>query len=132
MRYASINSRVADSLQAGREALEAVELTTDLPWLRDMRTLATVGLADRFGDRRLRDQAVRDFLARQELLFEPHHVFSFGLLDIQEPLREEYQARRRGRREAVPRLVALDGAEVERETGFEPATFCLGSRHSAS
>jgi hypothetical protein len=23
-------------------------------------------------------------------------------------------------------------AEVERETGFEPATFCLGSRHSAS
>ena len=22
--------------------------------------------------------------------------------------------------------------EVERETGFEPATFCLGSRHSAS
>src|SRR5690242_17951111 len=24
------------------------------------------------------------------------------------------------------------GREVERETGFEPATFCLGSRHSAS
>ena len=22
--------------------------------------------------------------------------------------------------------------EVERETGFEPATFCLGSRHSAN
>ena len=24
------------------------------------------------------------------------------------------------------------GEKVERETGFEPATFCLGSRHSAS
>ena len=24
------------------------------------------------------------------------------------------------------------GGGLERETGFEPATFCLGSRHSAS
>ena len=26
----------------------------------------------------------------------------------------------------------VKGRGVERETGFEPATFCLGSRHSAS
>jgi hypothetical protein len=27
----------------------------------------------------------------------------------------------------------MDGKKgLERETGFEPATFCLGSRHSAS
>jgi len=29
-------------------------------------------------------------------------------------------------------LSTLGRGEVERETGFEPATFCLGSRHSAS
>ena len=29
---------------------------------------------------------------------------------------------------ARPILPTTDGEEVERETGFEPATFCLGSR----
>jgi hypothetical protein len=28
-------------------------------------------------------------------------------------------------------LLSVTG-KVERETGFEPATFCLGSRHSAN
>jgi hypothetical protein len=32
---------------------------------------------------------------------------------------------------AGPGLVPRKG-NLERETGFEPATFCLGSRHSAS
>ena len=38
--------------------------------------------------------------------------------------------------EAAPSAYGLgrrrSGGKVERETGFEPATFCLGSRHSAS
>jgi hypothetical protein len=32
----------------------------------------------------------------------------------------------------APRCPPVEGGKVERETGFEPATFCLGSRHSAS
>jgi hypothetical protein len=96
MRLASISSRTADSLEAGLAALEGVDLApTDFPWLGDIRTLAAVGLADRFGDRQLRERAVRDFLTHQALLFEPHHVFNFGLLEIQDPLRSDYQSARR-------------------------------------
>jgi hypothetical protein len=37
------------------------------------------------------------------------------------------------RRAATDRGCHVEGRkDLERETGFEPATFCLGSRHSAS
>ena len=44
---------------------------------------------------------------------------------------------RRARRRSCPTVGRDDasggqGRGVERETGFEPATFCLGSRHSAN
>jgi len=92
MNYAAISSRSAPTLEAGLQTLNNVQLSaTDFQWLRDVRTLATIGLADRFRDRALQEVAVTEFLGRQKLLFEPHHAFYFGLLDVQEPLRANYQ-----------------------------------------
>ncbi len=96
MRIAVIGCRIAPDLAAGLSSLDMVQLApTDFRWLADIRTLATIGIATRFGHSELRDRSVAGLFSRQPLLFEPHHTFNFGLLDVQEPLRQLYQTARR-------------------------------------
>lgn len=95
-QLATVQSRVSGTLEEGRALLNGVRLSPeDFHWLTDMTTLATYGLATRFGDVSLRQEAQTTFLSRQKLLFEPHHAYEFGLLDSQEPLRALYQASKR-------------------------------------
>jgi hypothetical protein len=89
---ATVETRSSTTLKEGRASLDRVDLSPqDFAWLGDMKTLAMFGLASRFGDEPLRLTSQVAFLARQALLFEPHHVYAFGLLDVQEPLRDAYR-----------------------------------------
>ena len=94
MMVAAIESRDSQSINEGQASLDAVQLGhDDRGWLDDIRTLAKYGLSVRFGDSVLRDAASAELFEKQPLLFEPHHAYAFGLLDVQEPLRLEYQQR---------------------------------------
>ncbi len=57
-----------------------------------------------------------------------HHSSTFGRAALSQGLGDDGGGALPSANPAVLRTEA----EVERETGFEPATFCLGSRHSAS
>ena len=95
-QLATIDTRFSPSITAGQARLDEVNVgPADFPWLADLKPLAVFGLASRFGDDGLREAAAAEFLQHQPLLFEPHHVFNFGLFGVQEPLRDRYQASRR-------------------------------------
>jgi len=66
----------------------------DFPWLGDMLLLGRCEIADRFGLPE-RESLVKNFVDRQTLLFEPHHVFNFRLLHYQERLKNDFQGRRK-------------------------------------
>jgi len=73
-----------------------VRLTpADHPWLADIRTLARAELFRRFQLPDREQAALAEFWPRQALLFEPNHVFNFGLIDYQETLKPRYQSDRR-------------------------------------
>jgi hypothetical protein len=92
---ATIEVRSSPSLAAGQTRLDQVQLgAEDLGWLADVKLLGLFGLASRFGEDELREAIAAELMARQPFLLEPHHVFNFGLLDVQEPLRTRYQAAR--------------------------------------
>jgi hypothetical protein len=56
----------------------------DFPWLEDMRTLAHAEIAHRFNFPDTEEELASRFLAKQPMLFEPHHALSFHLLKYQE------------------------------------------------
>jgi len=96
MEIAVLEAQQTHDEAAAKRLLDAVVLTDkDFPWLDDIRVLARWDIADRFGredeKRTLRD----DFFHRQPLMFEPHHLVTFNLIDCQEKLKPEYHSRRR-------------------------------------
>jgi hypothetical protein len=95
MSLATVRAQTADSFPSARQQIESVRVEeNDFPWLEDIRILAIYGVAKRFGEVALERSSGSAFLERQPLLFEPHHVYRFGLLDVQEPLRTVYQSLR--------------------------------------
>lgn len=97
---AAMQNAVLESRELGYEegiaALDRVTLEPrDFPWLEDVRTAAKAALARRHGkieeERRFRET----FMARQPLLFEPHHAVHYQILEYQEDLKKGYRAARR-------------------------------------
>jgi tetratricopeptide (TPR) repeat protein len=96
MRLATWRARRTGGRAEAEQLLESVELgKDDWSWLEDIRLLALIGAARRAGELQHEDPRVSEFLEHQRALFEPEHVFHFGLLDEQQALKVLYRERRR-------------------------------------
>ena len=89
---ALIESRLADAFESATTILENVKLTeNDFHWLQDILLLGKAEAASRF-NRKAEEKKYQDaFLKRQPMLFEPNHVFNFGLDEYQEKLKLIYK-----------------------------------------
>ncbi len=93
-QLAILQAHNATEPSAAMRILNAVKIEeNDFPWLADMLLLGECEVADRFALPNLND-LVADFVARQSLLFEPHHVFNFRTLEYQENLKKDFQRTR--------------------------------------
>jgi hypothetical protein len=93
-KKAVIESRNSTDYTNGIEILESVELTEiDFSWLYDILTLVKSELSNKFERFDDETEFLRLFWKNQPKLFEPNHLFSFGLFQYQEKLKKEYQSR---------------------------------------
>jgi hypothetical protein len=96
LRLATIEARMLGWSGDARPLLEALELgPQDFPWLEDVRLLALAATARQAGNTAAESGLRQRFLAEQPLLLEPWHALSFGLLDYQGGMLEEYRSSRR-------------------------------------
>jgi hypothetical protein len=96
MRLATLEARRLGWSGDARRLLETAALgEQDFPWLEDVRLLALAAAARQSGDAAAESELRRRFLAAQPMLLEPWHALTFGLLDYQGSMLEEYTSRRR-------------------------------------
>ena len=96
MRLATWRARGTGQPAEAKQLLESVTLGEhDRSWLEDIRLLALIGAARRARELRHGDPRVSEFFEHQPALFEPEHVFHFGLLDEQQAMKVLYRERRR-------------------------------------
>lgn len=93
---ALIKAREASSYEEAIKILESVKLTSfDYDWLKDIINLSKAEAANRFDENEEEQKFRKEFLEDQPLLFEPYHVFRFGIDKYQEILKETYQKEQR-------------------------------------
>ena len=69
-------------------SLSSVKITeNDFPWLKDIVNLGKAETANRFNRNEDEEKYQKEFFEKQPLLFEPNHVFRFGLITYQEKLK---------------------------------------------
>jgi tetratricopeptide (TPR) repeat protein len=96
MRLSILKSQGTYSPDESERMLDAVTLNeNDFPWLNDMRLLAKCELAHRLNDSSREDALVKQFVKRQQMLFEPDNAINFNLLKYQENLKGWYQENRK-------------------------------------
>jgi tetratricopeptide (TPR) repeat protein len=96
MRLATWRARGTGQPAEAKQLLESVTLGEhDRSWLEDIRLLALIGAARRARELQRGDPRVSEFFEHQPTLFEPEHVFHFGLLDEQQAMKVLYRERRR-------------------------------------
>jgi hypothetical protein len=93
---ALIRARQASSYDEAIQNLNSVKITEyDFPWLKDIVNLGKAEVANRFNKNEDEQKYQKEFFERQPLLFEPNHVFRFGLIEYQEKLKKKYQTTKR-------------------------------------
>ena len=93
---ALIKTRQASSYDDAIQNFSSVKITEDdFPWLKDIINLGKAEAANRFNKNNDEQKYQTEFFKKQPLLFEPNHVFRFGLTEYQEKLKEIYQTMKR-------------------------------------
>jgi tetratricopeptide (TPR) repeat protein len=96
MRLATWRARGTGQRAEAEQLLESVKLGKhDYSWLEDIRLYGLIGAARRAGELRDGDPRISEFFEHQPVLFEPEHVFDFGLLDEQQAMKVLYRERAR-------------------------------------
>jgi len=89
MKTASIKMSDVKTIDDAKDLLADVSLAEkDFPWLEDIKTLLLAEVASRLGNQTYEQELVDSFLIKQPLLFEPHLIIEFWLLDYQETLKK--------------------------------------------
>ncbi len=91
-----IRARQASSYDEAIQNFNSVKITEyDFPWLKDIVNLGKAEAANRFNKIEDEQKYQKEFFEKQPLLFEPNHVFRFGLIEYQEKLKKIYQTMKR-------------------------------------
>ncbi len=99
LQIAVWRARTLNTMSEVDATLSRVTLSeNDFPWLHDVRTLAYGEAYHRFNDAKQEESALRGFLEKQPMLFEPEWVFKFGFMTYQEHVRTSYWLPNRDRR----------------------------------
>ncbi len=93
---AVIESRKAANYEDAIQILDTVEITPyDFTWLEDVLIQLKAELASKFKKDQEEQKFKNLFFERQPMLFEPNHVFNFGLDKYQEKLKKIYTQRKK-------------------------------------
>jgi len=99
---ALIKARQASSYDDAIQNLSLVKITEyDFPWLKDIINLGKAEAANRFNKNNDEQKYQTEFFKKQPLLFEPNHVFRFGLTEYQEKLKKIYHTKKRDSRTGI-------------------------------
>ncbi|MEK9194931.1 MAG: hypothetical protein AAB975_01025, partial [Patescibacteria group bacterium] len=92
MQLAVLESQRETDLTKAGQILDAVKLSEkDWQWLEDIRLMAQCELSYRRQDLKSEETLQARFMQKQTLLFEPHQLFDFHLMDYNEKLKPLYQ-----------------------------------------
>ena len=99
---ALLRARQASSYDEAIQNLSSAIITeNDFPWLKDIVNLGKAEAANRFNKNEDEQKYQKEFFEKQPLLFEPNHVFRFGLTEYQEKLKKIYQTMKRDSRTGI-------------------------------
>ena len=99
---ALIKARQASSYDDAIQYLSLVKITEyNFPWLKDIINFGKAEAANRFNKNDDEQKYQTEFFKKQPLLFEPNHVFRFGLTEYQEKLKKIYQTMKRDSRTGI-------------------------------
>ncbi|MBI5300094.1 MAG: hypothetical protein HY877_07385 [Deltaproteobacteria bacterium] len=92
LQLAILESQLESDLTKAGQILDAVTFSDkDFGWLEDVRLLANCELSHRKRDLEVEEVLQDRFMQKRPLLFEPHHVFDFHLMDYDEKLQLLYR-----------------------------------------
>ena len=89
---AVLKGRTSNDYDSAINELARLEQKDAGNWIFDLLILGKAELAQKFQHANDEEQYITGFMKKQPLLFEPHHVFNFGWLEIQESMKKRYQA----------------------------------------
>jgi len=93
---AIIESRQLDSYKEAIKILDQLQIPeNDYQWYYDVLLLLKAEAANRFNKFEIEEEYLQQFWMKQPMLFEPYHVFNFGLDEYQEKLKQKYKTRRK-------------------------------------
>jgi tetratricopeptide (TPR) repeat protein len=93
---ATIESRHLERYKESIKVLNQIQIPeNDYQWYYDVLLLLKAEAAKRFNKSDSEEEYLQQFWIKQPMLFEPYHVFNFGLDEYQEKLKRIYRSRRK-------------------------------------
>ncbi|MFX1237120.1 MAG: hypothetical protein ACFFAS_10870 [Promethearchaeota archaeon] len=92
---ASLESKNLDSYENVIKMLDDVRIPEDdYQWYNDVILFLKAEASNRFDQKDMEEEYLKQFWIKQPYLFEPDHVFSLGLEKYQQKLKEHYRKKK--------------------------------------